>query len=187
MLPEIVFGVVDLILDKAGDLRDLIMDPPVHRDQQLLQMIGQDFLIAPGALCQFVPHFPEQILVFVGESCADDVSVQRDIAALQDVLYLAAGEVHEPVLGTVGTQKIVMLFLLRLVKDHVSRWNSNILSVQNKMTHSCRNIDQLPVYASLGTPGRKLRPVMQLIRSGAQNAERFFCFFKRNSGIVKIS
>ena len=181
MLPEIVFGVVDLILDKAGDLRDLIMDPPVHCDQQFLQMIGQDLLIAPGALCQFIAHFPEQIFVFVGESCADDVSVQRDIAALQDVLYLAAGEVHEPVLGTVGSQKIVMLFLLRLVKDHVSCRNSDVLPVQNKMTHSGCNIDQLPVHASPGTPGGQLRPGMQLISHGAQNAERFFCFFKRDS------
>ena len=181
MLPEIVFGVVDLILDKAGDLRDLIMDPPVHCDQQFLQMIGQDLLIAPGALCQFIAHFPEQIFVFVGESCADDVSVQRDIAALQDVLYLAAGEVHEPVLGTVGSQQIVMLFLLRLVKDHVSCRNSDVLPVQNKMTHSGCNIDQLPVHASPGTPGGQLRPGMQLISPGAQNAERFFCFFKRDS------
>ena len=187
MLPEIIFGMVDLVLDEAGDSGDLVMEPPVHRDQQLPQVIGQDFLITPGAFRQFITHFPEQILVFVGETRVDDVSVQRDAAALQDVLYLAAGEVHEPVLGTVGSQKIVMLFLLRLVKDHVSCRNSDVLPVQNKMTHSGCNIDQLPVHASPGTPGGQLRPGMQLISPGAQNAERFFCFLKRNSGIVQIS
>ena len=91
------------------------MAPPVYRDQKLPQVISQDFFVAPGALRQFIPHFPEQIFVFIGEPGADDVTVQRDAIALKDVFYLAAGEVYEPVLGTVGPQEIVMLFLLRLV------------------------------------------------------------------------
>ena len=75
----------------------------------------------------------------IGDSRADDVSVQRDAVALQDVFYLTAGKVYEPVLGMVGAQEIIMLLLLRLVQDHVSRGNGDVLPVQDDPASAGRN------------------------------------------------
>ena len=116
-----------------------------------------------------------------------DIAVRRDLIVLKDAADFPPGEMDEPDLGLVLAEIVVFLLLFGLVKHHVTGGHDDFLPVEEEVPFSGRNIDDLPGDPALRPPCGEQRPGVQLISSGAEDAQGHFLFFERHSGTEEVS
>ena len=176
-----------LVLDETGDPRDAFCHPPVDGQQQFAEEADQHFLVTPGALHKLVPHPSEQILVIPGDARVKDVTVQRNLKVLENTADLPPCKVDKPHLGPVFAQVVVFLLLLWLIQHHVAGGHNDFISVEEEMSLSGCDINDLPVDPAFRPPGREQGPGVQLIGTCAQDPQGHFLLFKGHSGMKQIA
>ena len=110
-----------------------------------------------------------------------DVAVCGDLIVLEDVSDLPPCEVNEPYLCLVFAKIEIILHLFRLIEDHVSGRHDDFPAVKNKMSLSCRYVNDLPVHPAPWPQSREFGPGVKLISSCTQNPQGLFLFPERDS------